>query len=460
MFCWNCGTKNADLNKFCGECGRRLARATDAVDTTEPPRPARPVSQMPERRPVEPLIERKATGPQPTRPMTPMPTRPEAPVVPPVNAPSNLETPGTYRPPVSPDVPKRTEPIPPAPTRMERTEPTAPPVTFAAPPPPTPVNPVAEEPRVVRERPIPVTPVKIEQPRTLSAMSVESANVRKDMVLTPTNEKTRIYGPSILGIGGDDSSNSESADYLLDDYEQPAERSTWRAWALLAVLALFGFLAYKQFGQGKNVKELFAQAMPNQTAAKEPVVSETDNTTDATKPTDEATAAKDTTTTAKAEPMQKPEGDDVKTSEADEKAEAAADKEPDGEKGRNTREEEGKPAQAIDNTAPKPSAAEKPDVATVELAQKYIQGRGVPQDCNRGFELLRRATERPNSRAHIQLGALYASGTCVEQDRALAYKHFAQAQSLDPSNTWIERNLNALWKDMTAAERQRAEREE
>lgn len=439
MFCWNCGSKNSDTNKFCGECGRKLARAADTFDNTPPPvrRPTSPpVAHMPERR--TPRLTPETTGPQPT---PPLPLR-------------------------DPVAPPRVEPVRTPPTRMERSEPTAPPATFAAPPPTksvspvTPANPISEEPRVIHERPVLTTAVKVEQPRTLSSMETVDEPRLKPMVLAPSSERNRIYGPSILGIGGhDERSSDSSAEYLLDD-EQPVERSTWRAWALLAVLLVFAFLAYKQFGHGTNVKELFAQAVPSQ-KAQEPVVSATDSS-DSSKGSESASADKKNDPasapieTAKAEPMQKPEND----------ATAVA-HEPDGEKGRDTREEEGKPAQEIENSAPKPSASEsksapaseKPDVATVELAQKYIQGRGVPQDCNRGFSLLRSAVERPNPRAHIQLGALYASGTCVDQDRAMAYHHFAQAQSLDPRNTWIERNLNALWKEMTPAERQRAERQ-
>src|SRR4051812_52229 len=168
MFCWNCGTKNADQNKFCGECGRKLARSADVVDATEPPaRPSRPVTQMPERGPAAPtqLPPLKATGPQPARPITPE-SRPPSPPV-------------RGEPRQRPEPPRVAEPQ--APTRIERTEPIVPSATFAAPPPPMPVNPVTEEPRVVHERPVVTTPVAIETPRTLSAMQDET---RKPMVLT------------------------------------------------------------------------------------------------------------------------------------------------------------------------------------------------------------------------------------------------------------------------------------
>ena len=43
------------------------------------------------------------------------------------------------------------------------------------------------------------------------------------------------------------------------------------------------------------------------------------------------------------------------------------------------------------------------------------------------------------------MAALYASGHCVNQDRAQAYKWFAKAHTEDPNNMWIERNLMWFW---------------
>src|SRR5262249_50553847 len=98
------------------------------------------------------------------------------------------------------------------------------------------------------------------------------------------------------------------------------------------------------------------------------------------------------------------------------------------------------------------------DDSQVELAQKYLQGRGVSQNCRKGVKLLRAAAEQPNPKAQIKLGALYATGHCVEQDRAEAYRWFAEAHDLQPENKWIDKNLNSLWAEMTSAERKRAQR--
>jgi TPR repeat protein len=112
-----------------------------------------------------------------------------------------------------------------------------------------------------------------------------------------------------------------------------------------------------------------------------------------------------------------------------------------------------------DNKEPATAAAassREPD-PQVELAQRYLQGRGVAQDCARGVSLLRTAAGKASTRARIQLGALYATGQCVTQDRVSAYRWFAQAQELDPENSYVSRNMNSLWSLMSREERRRAE---
>ncbi len=94
----------------------------------------------------------------------------------------------------------------------------------------------------------------------------------------------------------------------------------------------------------------------------------------------------------------------------------------------------------------------KPNMALVN-AQRYLQGKGVRQNCAQGLQYLKAATQQNDPQAAVQMAALYASGHCVPQDRVQAYKWFSSASELQPSNHWIEKNLNWLWADMTAAER-------
>ena len=97
------------------------------------------------------------------------------------------------------------------------------------------------------------------------------------------------------------------------------------------------------------------------------------------------------------------------------------------------------------------------DNSQIQLAEKYIYGRGVPQDCGHALTLLRSAAGAQNPNAQIKLGALYATGQCVSQDRALAYGWYSRAKRIQPGNTFLEYSMNSLWASMTEDERRRAQ---
>jgi TPR repeat protein len=117
-----------------------------------------------------------------------------------------------------------------------------------------------------------------------------------------------------------------------------------------------------------------------------------------------------------------------------------------------------KPKPAPKAPAPKPSAASRP-AATYDLvteAQKYLYGRGSPQDCERGLRLLRPAANQANPKAMIEMGALYSAGLCTPHDLPTAYRWFALALRKDPENTAVQADLRKLWGEMTQPERQLA----
>jgi hypothetical protein len=90
-------------------------------------------------------------------------------------------------------------------------------------------------------------------------------------------------------------------------------------------------------------------------------------------------------------------------------------------------------------------------------AQQYLQGSdGVPQNCEQGLVYLRAATQKNEPAAAVQMGALYASGHCVKQDRVMAYRWFNSAHELEPSNQWIQQNMGQLWAQMSDQERRQA----
>jgi len=117
-----------------------------------------------------------------------------------------------------------------------------------------------------------------------------------------------------------------------------------------------------------------------------------------------------------------------------------------------------KPKPALKAPAPKPSAASRPVAAydPVAEAQKYLYGRGAPQDCDRGLRLLRPAANQAQPKAMIEMGALYSAGLCTPHDLPTAYRWFALALRKDPENTAVQADLQKLWGEMTQPERQLA----
>ncbi len=117
-----------------------------------------------------------------------------------------------------------------------------------------------------------------------------------------------------------------------------------------------------------------------------------------------------------------------------------------------------KPKPAPKAPAPKPSAAGRPVAAydSVAEAQKYLYGRGAPQDCDRGLRLLRPAANQAQPKAMIEMGALYSAGLCTPHDLPTAYRWFAMALRKDPENTAVQADLQKLWGEMTQPERQLA----
>ena len=104
-----------------------------------------------------------------------------------------------------------------------------------------------------------------------------------------------------------------------------------------------------------------------------------------------------------------------------------------------------------------PVASDKED-ETSRLAEKYLYGNGVPQDCNRAVTLLRPAADSSNSKAQTLLGAMYATGHCVPRDLPSSYRWFALALRQQPKNIWLEKNLESVWNQMSSSQKQLAMR--
>lgn len=96
--------------------------------------------------------------------------------------------------------------------------------------------------------------------------------------------------------------------------------------------------------------------------------------------------------------------------------------------------------------------------APVRLAEMYIAGRGVPQNCEQAIILLRSAATHKNARARGKMGALYATGQCVPKDVVQAYRWMSMALEANPNSEWTLKYRQSLWAQMTQDQKLRVAR--
>lgn len=328
--------------------------------------------------------------------------------------------------------------------------------------------------------------------------------IRKEPASTHASEG--IGGPSFLGLGYTDSNSGfvydtprnadtegELPEYLL---EEPARSISWRAWALLALLVAGVGLGYIQWRASHNQGPDLASILSGNGATVNPsgpVMTDKSakpaNPKPSTPASDSSTAesaknndsgASSAESASSANPAPKSEaGSDAETASAkpltktdeaansdsnensDEAAAAPAkgsdeDGKPESDGPGSTDRSGGlrKPAPVVDEKPAPPKSLGDKDPLIVQ-AEKYIQGRGAPQNCSAGVNLLRQSVSAGNPAANVKMGALYWSGTCVTQSKPTAYQWFSRAHSLEPQNRWIERSRNSLWASMSSEEQRR-----
>jgi Sel1 repeat len=284
-----------------------------------------------------------------------------------------------------------------------------------------------------------------------------------------------VSGPSFLGLGDE---SSRDLDYLLED--EPPRGHGRLYFALLLLVVSAALLAWHWQRDGYPWAGLIqkpattappaqaAPAPPTQASAPPAVipVEPTANPAppesqpasgEATPPAVGDTPAANTPPAAPAakpaEPMQPSDaagaGDAAAKAPATEAPQATA---------AETAEPERKqtPAATSKKLAPKPSTAAPADTFEDRLVadgERYLYGRGVPEDCDRAQRNLQIAARQSNPKAQTLLGAMYATGHCVGRDLPSAYRWFAKALHGDPGNSRVQRDLEVLWKQMTPEER-------
>lgn len=114
-----------------------------------------------------------------------------------------------------------------------------------------------------------------------------------------------------------------------------------------------------------------------------------------------------------------------------------------------------KPAQ---RPAPATPVSANKGEAEFKRGEAYLYGRGVAENCNEAIRNLKESSAKQNAKARSTFGTMYATGHCVPRDLPTSYSWFAQALRADPNNQILEKDLTAVWNQMTPPERQIAAR--
>jgi hypothetical protein len=112
-----------------------------------------------------------------------------------------------------------------------------------------------------------------------------------------------------------------------------------------------------------------------------------------------------------------------------------------------TKRQPSKPAEAVDTGD-----------ADFRKADAFLYGRGAAKNCDEAVKYLKAASSKSNAKARSAFGTMYATGHCVPRDLPTSYLWFALALQVDPNNQILEKDLNAVWSEMTPPERQLATR--
>jgi hypothetical protein len=300
----------------------------------------------------------------------------------------------------------------------------------------------------------------------------------------PSPPPTSLSGPSFLGLSGDGSADggtrsSRDLDYLFED-EQP-KRTYWRFALLVVILAVIGglgWLQYKRSGKAwvapwsSEVSKTPVEASQPAANAPSPTPASPQAVPPASQPAAQATQTPAETAGPSEKDIPPSEASTSPAKSATEKTAESQDQESEVEASKTEKTPTAEPDQTDNSAAetkpakfatppakakpapPKPVVSE--DDALVANAEKYLYGRGVPQNCDRALSSLRAAAQRQNSRARSLLGSMYATGHCVPRDLPSAYRWFALASRDNTDNLWVQRNLEMIWREMTPQERQLA----
>jgi len=317
----------------------------------------------------------------------------------------------------------------------------------------------------------------LEAPRPVGASVPE---VRRppapETVARPVNKQVPpIAGPSMLGLNqpginqpgpNQHAPIRPSIDSLrepsfsgLDSFFEPEQPKTgrWRIFLMVVLLAALGGAGWWTY------TNYLGAAESRKPEAATPSTGEAPAEQLATKPAAKEAAPTADAGTSQTPPTATPDGSvlegnagpasaapDVTRTSVDRAAKPAAEAKP-------VTPEKRAPSRTLPKASnlPVSSAVDTGDAA-FRKGEAYLYGRGVPENCDEAVKYLKAASAKSNAKARSAFGTMYATGHCVPRDLPTSYSWFALALRADPSNQILEKDLSAVWNQMTPPERQMA----
>jgi hypothetical protein len=109
-----------------------------------------------------------------------------------------------------------------------------------------------------------------------------------------------------------------------------------------------------------------------------------------------------------------------------------------------------------EQSKPSASAQRANQWASVGQSHRYEYAADSRSDCDRMRNSAFVAAEHEDAGAQSALGAMFATGRCVELDLPSAYHWLSRAARNDPANPGVASELRIVWREMTAQQQQAA----
>lgn len=284
----------------------------------------------------------------------------------------------------------------------------------------------------------------------------------------PAKTVTAIAGPSLLGLGGE-SDAPPDIDTLrrksfsgVDSFLEPEERASGRRRILLLLVLLIalGAAGWWTYSNYVGATRAVRTATSNPAAAKATPGTPTAKPESASTPPMSPAANSSQPEAAPASPHQEAASAPPKASSPPPATQPGPKQNPPAATPKpvvqvNAARSKTEPAETPAAAKPAAGVADSGD-PDYRKGEAFLYGRGVAENCDAAVKYLKAASARQNAKARSTFGTMYATGHCVPRDLPTSYAWFALALHLDPNNQILEKDLTAIWNQMTPPERETA----